>query len=52
MKKRDQENRTRRLALSRETIRSLEDPQLLEQVVGGTSQWRICPDTQLSTEGC
>ena len=40
--KKDKEDRTRRLTLNRETIRSLEDPQLLEQVRGGTSQWRIC----------
>jgi hypothetical protein len=53
--KKDKEDRTRRLTLSRETIQRLEDPQLLEQVRGGTSQWRVCTITynnQGSMEVC
>jgi hypothetical protein len=39
--KKDKEDR-KRLTLNRETIQRLEDPRLLEQVRGGTSQIRIC----------
>lgn len=41
-KEKEKEARKRRLTLSRETIQRLEDPQLLEQVRGGTSQVRYC----------
>ncbi|HKV11715.1 MAG TPA: hypothetical protein VJ725_26450 [Thermoanaerobaculia bacterium] len=37
--KKNQETTKRRLTLYRETIQRLEDPRLLEQVQGGTSQW-------------
>lgn len=37
--KKNKENKPRHLTLNRETIHNLEDPQLLEQVRGGTSQW-------------
>lgn len=40
--KKDKGDKTRRLTLSRETLQRLEDPGLLEQVRGGTSQVRIC----------
>ncbi|HKV11716.1 MAG TPA: hypothetical protein VJ725_26455 [Thermoanaerobaculia bacterium] len=42
--KKEKENEKRRLTLHRETIRRLEDSQLLKHVLGGTSQ-RICPTT-------
>lgn len=38
--KKNKEDKNRRLTLNRETIQRLEDPRLLEQVRGGTSQWR------------
>lgn len=41
--KKDKEDKKLRLTLSRETIQTLNDPALLEQVRGGTSQLRICP---------
>lgn len=55
--KKAKEDRTRRLTLCRETIQRLEDPHLLEQVRGGTSQWKICPTTsigynEVASEGC
>lgn len=40
--KKDKGDKMRRLTLSRETLRKLEDPRLLEQVQGGTSQLRVC----------
>ena len=54
--KKEKEARKRRLVLSRETIQRLEDPQLLEQVRGGTSQWTMCTTSgnynEISTDGC
>lgn len=55
--KKDKEDRTRRLTLSRETIQRLEDPQLLEQVRGGTSQWGCTTRTgtqfnEVASDGC
>jgi hypothetical protein len=54
--KKDKEDR-KRLTLNRETIQRLEDPRLLEQVRGGTSQIRICTsisynNNEISTESC
>jgi hypothetical protein len=54
--KKERDDETRRLTLHRETIRRLEEPQLLKQVLGGTSQW-VCTTTitrnnELSTDGC
>lgn len=51
------EDKKRRLSLSRETIQMLDDPRLLEQVRGGTSQVRFCTSVsynqnEISTEGC
>lgn len=47
--KKNQENTKRRLTLNRETIRRLEDPELLGQVQGGTSQ-SVCTTTTTSVE--
>jgi hypothetical protein len=54
--KKDKEDRKRCLILNRETIQRLEDPRLLEQVRGGTSQWG-CLTTRtnfnaVATDGC
>ena len=48
--KKERDNEKRRLTLSRETIRKLEDPQLLKQILGGTSQ-RICTITGFEEGG-
>jgi hypothetical protein len=54
--KKDKEDKKRRLTLNRETIRRLEDPRLLEQVRGGTSQIRVCTITgyeeEITSNGC
>ena len=55
--KKEKEDKKRRLSLNRETIQRLEDPRLLEQVRGGTSQVRYCTSNsyyqnEISTEGC
>jgi hypothetical protein len=47
--KKNQETTQRRLTLNRETIRRLENQELLGQVVGGTSQW-LCPTTTTREE--
>ena len=53
--KKDKEDK-KRLTLNRETIQMLDDPRLLEQVRGGTSQWRCTITTynynEISTESC
>lgn len=49
------ENKKRRLTLNRETLQRLEEPQILEQVQGGTSQWTMCTSrtfNEASTDGC
>jgi len=55
-KNREQKRKSRRLDLNRETIRSLNGPELLEMAKGGTGSeircCRITSDThQLHTEG-
>jgi hypothetical protein len=53
--KKDKEDKKRRLTLNRETIQRLEDPRLLEQVRGGTSQIRVCTITgyeETTSDGC
>ena len=52
--KKDKEDKKRRLTLNRETLQRLEDPRLLEQVRGGTSQ-RTCTITgfeESPSNGC
>jgi hypothetical protein len=53
--KKDKEDRKRRLTLNRETVQMLDDPRLLKQVRGGTSQIRTCTSisyNEISTESC